>query len=61
MAEAGSLWVLQRPFIPALIYVQPNEIPNFISERQCIDINTIEGRYECAKAAVRHARSASPS
>jgi len=50
MAEAGALWVMKKPFVPATMYVELKKLPEFITERQCIDIRTMDGRFACVSA-----------
>jgi nucleotide-binding universal stress UspA family protein len=51
MAEVGALWALDKPFVPAVMYA-PDELPEFITRRQCIDIRTTASRKPCAEAVV---------
>lgn len=51
MAEIGALWVLDKPYVPAVMYV-PDKLPEFITRRQCIDISTTASRKLCAEAVV---------
>jgi len=51
MGEIGALWALDKPFVPAVMY-PPDELPEFITRRQCIDIRTTASRKPCAEAVV---------
>ena len=51
MAEIGALWALEKPFVPAVMYAS-DDLPEFISRRQCIDIRTTASRQPCAEAVV---------
>jgi len=52
MAEAGALWVLDIPFVPALMFVERRLLPELISRRQDRDITTSASRVTCAEAVV---------
>lgn len=51
MAEAGALWALGVPFVPATISIRAGDgVPEFISRRQAIDVGTVLGKEKCAQA-----------
>ena len=55
MAEAGALWALDVPFIPAISYVALGDLPELITSRQCIDVSTAPGRKRCLDAVLQMA------
>ncbi|MBX2796534.1 MAG: toll/interleukin-1 receptor domain-containing protein [Myxococcales bacterium] len=50
MAEVGALWALNIPWVPAVQYVDGAKLPEFITERQTVDIRTSDGRRRCIQA-----------
>lgn len=40
MCEAGAFWALRKPIIPGYMFVNINDIPELISESQCIKIDS---------------------
>ncbi len=58
MAEAGALWALRIPFVPAFTYLNVNELPEFIKSQQAVEITTMDGRFACVKAIKALVKSA---
>jgi hypothetical protein len=56
MAEAGAFWALGTPWIPAVSYADDQKVPEFIRDRQTVDIRTREGRAMCVAAVLRLVR-----
>ena len=52
MAEAGALWALEIPFVPAVQYVSHDRLPELIVHRKSIDIRTVNDREKCAEAVL---------
>lgn len=50
MAELGAFWILDIPFVPATIKMAPSTLPEFIKERQVINVGGAKGRKKCTKA-----------
>lgn len=44
MCEAGAFWALEKPIVPALLFVEPESLPEPISKCQGKKIETTEGR-----------------
>ncbi|MDP2308407.1 MAG: toll/interleukin-1 receptor domain-containing protein [Pseudomonadota bacterium] len=53
MAELGALWALRVPFVPATVYVDHTQLPEFVSGRQCVEVLTAEGRALCISELTR--------
>jgi len=44
MCEAGACWALEKPIIPAVLYVDVKTLPELISSRQARNVETARGR-----------------
>ena len=44
MCEAGACWALNKPLIPVINYIKPEDLPQIISKYQAIPFNTTESR-----------------
>ncbi|MCA9499179.1 MAG: toll/interleukin-1 receptor domain-containing protein [Nitrospira sp.] len=48
--EAGAAWGLEKPIIPALLFVKPDELMDCIREHQTYDIKCESGKMELIEA-----------
>ena len=51
MAEIGALWVLDKPYLPAVMF-PPEDLPELIKRRQWLDIRTAASRSKCVEAVI---------